>query len=50
MRTDPEPDCLRKAALILSTRARRKTFTLRVIIRVLERTADRIERTPPGDT
>ena len=42
-----EPDCLRKAALILSTRARRKTFALRVIIRVLEREADRIEHETP---
>jgi len=35
--------CLRDAAWILHTRVRRKTFALRVIIRVLQRTADRIE-------
>jgi hypothetical protein len=35
--------CLRDAARILHTRARRKTFALRVIIRVLQRAADRIE-------
>jgi len=38
--------CLRDAARILRTRSRRRTFSLRVIIRVLELRADRIERTP----
>jgi hypothetical protein len=45
--------CLRDAARVLHTRARKRTFALRVIIRVLELRADRIERTPsgaPGDT
>lgn len=41
--------CLRDAAWILHTRATRQTFMLRVIIRVLHRTADRIEHPPPGD-
>jgi len=35
--------CLRDAARILHTRARKQTFALRVIIRVLQRTASRIE-------
>ncbi len=38
--------CLRDAARILRARARRQTFALRVITRVLERTADRIEAGP----
>jgi hypothetical protein len=42
--------CLRDAAWILHTRARKQTFALRVIIRVLHRTADKIEHPPPGDT
>jgi hypothetical protein len=51
MRNDKtDAACLRDAAWILHTRATRVTFTLRVIIRVLQRTADRIERPPPGDT
>lgn len=36
--------CLRGAARILSIRSRKTTFALRVIIRVLQRTADRIEQ------
>ena len=55
MRNDEtDAACLRDAAWILHTRATRRTFALRVIIRVLERTADRIEHSgrhpPPGDT
>ena len=52
MRNDKtDADCLRDAAWVLHTRARRQTFSLRVIIRVLQRTADRIEHPPPsGDT
>lgn len=46
MRADPEADCLRKAALILRSRAKRQTFAIRVIIRVLQRTADQIEAAP----
>jgi hypothetical protein len=38
--------CLREAARILQARARKQTFALRVIIRVLQRTADRIEAAP----
>ena len=34
--------CLRNAARILHAQAKRETFALRVIIRVLQRTADRI--------
>jgi hypothetical protein len=43
--------CLRDAARVLHTRARKRTFALRVIIRVLQRTADRIEHSGrhPGD-
>jgi hypothetical protein len=41
--------CLRDAAWVLHTRAKRKTFALRVIIRVLQLRADRIEHPPPGD-
>jgi hypothetical protein len=41
--------CLRDAAWILHTRAKRKTFALRVIIRVLQIRADRIEHPAPGD-
>lgn len=36
--------CLRDAARVLRTRSRRLTFALRVIIRVLELRADRIEQ------
>jgi hypothetical protein len=44
MRNDKtDAACLRDAAWVLRTRAMRRTFMLRVIIRVLERTADRIE-------
>jgi hypothetical protein len=51
MRNDKtDAACLRDAAWILHTRAMRRTFTLRVIIRVLQRTADRIEHPPSGDT
>jgi hypothetical protein len=42
--------CLRDAARVLHTRARKRTFMLQVIIRVLQRTADRIEHPPSGDT
>lgn len=38
--------CLRNAAWILHTRSKRQTFTLRVIIRVLQLRADRIEHPP----
>ena len=38
--------CLRAAARVLYTSARKQTFVLRVIIRVLQRTADRIEHPP----
>ena len=49
MRNDKtDAACLRDAAWILRKRASRQTFALRVIIRVLERTADRIEHPPPG--
>jgi hypothetical protein len=42
--------CLRRAAWILHKRARQpQTFVLRVIIRVLQRTADRIEHPSSGD-
>jgi hypothetical protein len=41
--------CLRDAAWIRHTRAKKKTFALRVIIRVLQLRADRIEHPPPGD-
>ena len=34
---------LREASLVLAARARRQTFVLRVIIRCLQRAADRIE-------
>ena len=34
--------CLRESAEILRRRAKRKTFALQVILRVLERTADKI--------
>lgn len=37
---------LRDAATILLLRSKRQTFALRVIIRVLERTASRIEAGP----
>jgi hypothetical protein len=48
MRNDKtDAACLRDAAWVLHTRARRKTFALRVIIRVLQRTADRIEHETP---
>ncbi len=44
MRTDEDDAaCLRVAALVLHTRAKKHTFMLRVIIRVLQRTADRID-------
>jgi hypothetical protein len=44
MRNDKtDADCLRDAAWILHTRAKRQTFALRVIIRVLQLRADRIE-------
>jgi hypothetical protein len=36
--------CLRDAAWVLRTRARKLTFTLRVVIRVLEVSARNIER------
>ena len=51
MRTDKtDAECLRDAAWVLQTRAKRKTFALRVIIRVLQLRADRIEHSdrPPG--
>lgn len=35
---------LREASRVLLFRARQLTFSLRVVIRVLERSADRIER------
>jgi hypothetical protein len=41
-----DADCLRRAARILHERARKETFALRVLIRVLERTADRIREKP----
>jgi hypothetical protein len=37
---------LRASAAILQNRAKRQTFTLRVIIRVLRHTADRLEKPP----
>jgi hypothetical protein len=40
--------CLRDAAWVLRTRAKQLTFPLRVVIRVLERSADRIERGGEG--
>lgn len=36
--------CLRDAAWILSARSRKQTFAMRVICRVLQRCADKIER------
>jgi len=36
-----DAEVLRRAAVILRQRAKRQTFMLRVIIRVLERAADR---------
>ena len=42
-----DADCLREAAWVLHTRAKRKTFALRVVIRVLQIRADRIEHPPP---
>lgn len=45
MRSDKaDAACLRDAAWVLRTRARKQTFALRVVIRVLELRADRIER------
>jgi len=44
--TTTDAACLREAARILQARARKQTFMLRVIIRVLQRTADRIETAP----
>ena len=54
MRNDKtDAACLRDAAWVLHTRAMRHTFMLRVVIRVLERAADRIEHSgrhpAPGD-
>jgi hypothetical protein len=52
MRNDKtDAACLRDAAWVLHTRARKRTFLLRVIIRVLELRADRIERSGrhPGE-
>jgi hypothetical protein len=52
MRDDKtDADCLRDAAWILHKRAPKRTFMLRVIIRVLELRADRIENSGrhPGD-
>ena len=44
MRNDKtDAACLRDAAWVLHTRAEKKTFALRVIIRVLQLRADRIE-------
>ena len=40
---ESDADCLRIAARILRERARHQTFALRVIVRVLQRTADRID-------
>jgi hypothetical protein len=36
--------CLRNAAAILQMRARRRTFVLLVIVKVLRNTADRLDR------
>ena len=48
-RRKTDAECLRGAARVLHARARKQTFMLRVIIRVLQRSADRIEHPPPGD-
>lgn len=46
MTRTPESDaaCLRDAAWVLQTRARRKTFALRVILAYLRQAADRIDK------
>jgi hypothetical protein len=38
-----DAETLRAAAEVLATRAKRRTFALRVVIRVLERSADLID-------
>lgn len=44
MRTDAsDAKCLRDAAWVLHTRADKVTFMLRVVIKVLKRTADSID-------
>ena len=40
---EPDADCLRESAMILRKRTRKHPFTIMVIIKVLEKIADRIE-------